>query len=389
MTKEVKVIENSIYRQINGSIEQLGLLSTFIQQNPDPSHEQFHTFVTTLMQGANTLKAMSWNPLVQQSQKLFHEQKLTQLYQKEIAIRGDSLAIDDGIVYVKFISPEQNNNKAIGFNVYSNPSRKETLDLTMVNYQPQATPLIQLVQSFKDEPAFLLFFPVFEQSKSNQKKKLIGFATAVFMARKIINNALNNKQNKLFYYEVFEQNKVQPFMSNTHKNQTFSKDIKKYFSHTFNVAGQTWYINLRTNTHYLNQQQYREFLHFFLLLVVITITIITSLLLMHNRQLQLNRLIEKRTKSLKSAMLDASNANKAKSHFLANMSHEIRTPMNSVMGFIELAKVSDDIDEIKAYLKNIDVSSNFLLHIINNILDISTIESEKLSLTHETFDISS
>ena len=392
VTKEVNVIENGIYRQISGSIEQLSLLATFIQQNNQPSRQEFHAFVNALTQSSNTLTAMSWNPLITQSQKQHHEDELTQLYQKELTIRGNPLAINDDIVYVKLISPEQSNSKAIGFNVYSHPSRKKTLENTMVNYQPQATPIIQLVQSFKDTPSFLLFFPVFEQlnqSKKLQDKKLIGFATGVFMANEIIANALNSTQNKLFNYEVFEHNKAQSFISNTHQNNITTADISKHFSHTFNVAGQTWYIHLRANEQYLDQQQHQEFLRFFLLLVVITTTIIASLLLMHNRQLQLNNLVEKRTKSLKSAMHHANDANKAKSQFLANMSHEIRTPMNSVIGFAQLAKVSGDIEEIKSYLQHIDISSDLLLHIVNNILDISKIESEKLLLTDEAFNMNS
>ncbi|PKG81580.1 hypothetical protein CXF85_19190 [Colwellia sp. 75C3] len=394
ITKESNVIENGIYRQISTSIEQLSLLATFVQNNPDASREQFHDFVNKLTQSSNTLKAMSWNPLINQTQKQSHETQLAQHYQKKVAIRGKPLSINDDLVYVKLISPEESNGKAIGFNVYSNPSRKKTLDSIMANYQPQATPIIQLVQSFEKEPAFLLFFPVFEQTidaKKTTDKKLIGFATGVYLAEKMIRNAISDSQENLFYYEVFEHNKKQWFLSNaishndTHESTL--KDSNRHFSHDFNVAGQKWTIHLFANESYLTRQQHQNFLRFFLLLVVIAITIITSLLLMNNRQLQLNSLVSRRTKSLNEAMEEANYANKAKSQFLANMSHEIRTPMNSVIGFAQLAKVSSNMDEIKSYLQHIDVSSDLLLHIVNNILDISKIESEKLLLTNEAFDM--
>jgi signal transduction histidine kinase/CheY-like chemotaxis protein/integral membrane sensor domain MASE1 len=392
ITKELNVIENSIYRQISAGVEQLSLLATFVQHKPDVSREQFHLFVTKLTQQSNTLKAMSWNPLISQTKKKSHETQLAQLYQKNITIRGNPLSINDDLIYVKLISPEGNNTKAIGFNVYSNPSRKKTLDSVMENYQPHATPIIQLVQSFKSEPAFLLFFPVFEQTMTSQKtisKKLMGFVTGVFLAEKIISNAISDSQENLFYYEVFEQNKKQWFFANTDTDAHNSavRISKRHFNHDFNIAGQKWNIHLFANERYLTRQQHQEFLLFFLLLVVIAITIITSLLLMHNRQLQLNNLVSQRTKSLKSAMKEANHANKAKSQFLANMSHEIRTPMNSVIGFTQLAKVSNNTEEIKYYLQHIDASSDLLLHIVNNILDISKIESEKLLLTNETFDM--
>ena len=388
--KEVKVIENGIYRQISSSIQQLSLLAEFIQHNPNANREQFHTFVHNLTRSSNTLKAMSWNPLIKQADKEKHESELTKLYGKKTTIRGKPLAINDDMIYVRFISPEESNAKAIGFNVYSNPSRKKSLDSTMVNYQPQATPIIQLVQSFKEEPAFLLFFPVFEQTmptKNNANKQLIGFATGVFLAEKIIDNAISASQQKLFHFQLYEQNKKAWFISNTEDSHVNSKDINQHFSHSFNVAGQTWYIHLFAKKSYLSQQKHQGFLQFYLLLVVIATIIVASLLLMHNRQLQLNNEVDQRTESLQKAMQEANYANKAKSQFLANMSHEIRTPMNSVIGFAQLAKVSNDMAEINSYLQHIDISSGLLLHIVNNILDISKIESENIHLTNEAFDM--
>jgi len=390
VTKEAKVIENGVYRQISTSIEQLNLLAGFIQRNPEASREQFHLFVDTLTRDSNTLKAMSWNPIIRQEHKSAHEAQLTEIYQKKLTIRGKPLSIDDDMVYVKLISPEQENSKAIGFNVYSNPSRKKTLDDTMASYQPQATPIIQLVQSFEKEPAFLLFFPVFKQVNNAQKtsnKTLIGFATGVFLAEKIIANAISPSQEKLFYYDVFEQNKQQSFFSNSDNNQENLTDSSSQFNHDFNLAGRTWSIRLFVNKRYIIHQQHQEFFTFFILLVIIATTITMSLLLMNNRQLQLNSLVKQRTESLKAAVKEANHANKAKSQFLSNMSHEIRTPMNSVIGFAQLAKASDDIEEIKSYLDHIDISSDLLLHIVNNILDISKIESEKLLLNKEAFDM--
>ena len=90
---------------------------------------------------------------------------------------------------------------------------------------------------------------------------------------------------------------------------------------------------------------------------------------------------------LQTAMEDAKAASRAKSAFLANMSHEIRTPMNSVVGFSELAMDSEISPKTRDYFSKILENAQWLLQIINDILDISKIESGKMELEKIPFDM--
>lgn len=85
-------------------------------------------------------------------------------------------------------------------------------------------------------------------------------------------------------------------------------------------------------------------------------------------------------RELEEAKQEAEAANKAKSTFLAKMSHEIRTPMNAIVGFSELALKSELSKQVREYVEDIKGASNNLLAIINDILDISKIESGKMEL---------
>ena len=91
--------------------------------------------------------------------------------------------------------------------------------------------------------------------------------------------------------------------------------------------------------------------------------------------------LEKQTIDLQDALAAAQHANRAKTTFLNNMSHDIRTPMNAIIGFTSLAAAHiDNIEQVQDYLAKITTSSNHLLSLINDVLDMSRIESGKVKI---------
>lgn len=91
--------------------------------------------------------------------------------------------------------------------------------------------------------------------------------------------------------------------------------------------------------------------------------------------------LEDKNRELELAIKQEAKANRSKQEFLFNMSHDIRTPMNAIIGFTSLAQTHlDDKEMLDSYLKKISTSSEYLLSLINDVLDMSRIESGKLKI---------
>jgi PAS domain S-box-containing protein len=108
---------------------------------------------------------------------------------------------------------------------------------------------------------------------------------------------------------------------------------------------------------------------------------------LEKHRLHLEDLVNERTRELQQALTKAEESDRLKSSFLMNMSHEIRTPMNAIVGFCEILESEENPTNCRSYIQQITNNSNTLLQLIDNIINLSRLESESYELAISSFDL--
>lgn len=135
-----------------------------------------------------------------------------------------------------------------------------------------------------------------------------------------------------------------------------------------------------------HEYDWRDYLSYgtpFLLVILTLLAGIGGLFLWSQRQKKFNLQLEEAKKQADLARMLADRANEAKSTFLSSMSHDLRTPLNGIIGYAELALREITAEKKQDYLQKVKISGNLLLDIVNDVLDLSRIESGKLELKPE------
>ena len=299
---------------------------------------------------------------------------------------AEMLPNEDGIIkafelapngVVTDVFPQQGNEKAFGINMLTDHDRKEDANRAKETGNYTLGGPYELKQG---GTGALLLHPVYK-SDSIDNDSFWGFVIMVIDWDKFIDEIGVDRLSEASYcYEIWTTdqttgNRFVLTQSQEHipaNSLTVECEIPNY----------TWYVDIIPEAGWTSIYQW---------MIVIACSCITALMgaTIFN-QLRSKKYREKQyAAELKKSAEQAKKASEAKTRFLFNMSHDIRTPMNAIIGFSDLlGKNLDNEEKVREYLKKIKSSGNFLMTIINQVLEMARIESGTAILKTEAANLS-
>ena len=280
----------------------------------------------------------------------------------------------DGVV--KDIYPLKGNEAAFGIDMLNNPARKYEANLAMKSGQYTIAGPYELNQGGLGS---LLFEPIYITDKSGEKS-FWGFSILVLDWNRFLEELELDKLTDASYcYQMWKKD------GNSGKKTIIAQGgdaiHKGAVQISCKVPNDTWYFEIIPHTGWVTVKQ--QALVFLVAVSIAVLATAICYLMLHRKQRE-----KLYTEEIRKSAEKTRKANEAKTRFLFNMSHDIRTPMNAIVGFSGLLEKSlHDEKKSLGYIKKIRVSSDILLTIINQVLEMARIESGKITLNPESVNI--
>ncbi|MGR9044000.1 MAG: response regulator [Gammaproteobacteria bacterium] len=316
------------------------------------------------------------------------DEKDFRLFSQPVLKEFDELEAIQWLVYkpgqfnktsLKTVYSEQKTNVA----TYSDPLPAPLID-RMIQANESKLLAKAYIETVDDHLIFLM--PVYQNTALN-KTSLKGIVSGMISIPLLIHQVFKTLDSDGIYLAISGTDNMSGYRiiySNTSNN--LKGDYRQY---GLQVADQIWQLYFYRDSALAHSQTHWSMWWFLISGLLFTCLLGLGSLLLTGRYFKTERIVDERTADLLQAKTSAETANKTKDQFLAKISHELRTPLNGILGFTQLLQKNSLISGLeKQQIDIISHCSEDLLTLINDILDISAIENNKIKITPEKFDLS-
>lgn len=492
----------SLRTSFSGYVNAVASIERFFVSSKSVDREEFHNFVTNILRDKSGIQALGWNPVISDDQRSKFERArrndgFAQFQITERNAQGEIINanVRDEYVVVDYIEPMQGNENAIGFDVASNPERRQALIAARDSGQAVASARVTLIQEKEQQAGFIFFHPVYKGPHSTvgeRRQNLKGFAVGVFRIGDIINAARSKHQQEMIMLNVYDITSIDKPTHLYGAEDQLSNALYQW-NDSLSIGGRDWGVRFTPSSGYLTDHRGWQAWAVLAFGLLFTSILGAFLLAMTGRSYLIEELVTRRTAELSGIVSSAIEAiitvddhgrietinpagekllgyelveivnqpihklipdffkhpstnnhrgaspelisnrrdtyatrkdkseifvelaistitisnkilytaiihdlternkvNRMKDEFLSTVSHELRTPLTSIKGALGLI-IGGTLGEIPANAKAmLDVAynnSNRLNALINDLLDISKLESGKMTFSMTTLHI--
>ena len=317
---DFKEISTHSHQQLRSSFESyldsVAYIQQFFSSSSEVTRKDFKLFVDYALESKKGIQALSWNPVILETQRQqfekrvidegFHSFKIT-----ERNANGDLIQALKRELYVpvKFIEPMIGNENAFGFDVFSNAERRKALLEAQNSGETVATEKIKLVQKSGEQTGFLIFKPVYLGGKNysikERSKNLKGFAVGAFKVDGILNDVLKNQfkeQVNLSIHDISDGKHILIYETN---NINKSNNAQFKITDTLDIGGRTWVMNYWPSDNYIASHRSWQSWAVLAIGLLFTSFLGAFLLAMTGRTNQIENLVEQRTSELSGVLNSA------------------------------------------------------------------------------------
>nr|WP_159084203.1 CHASE domain-containing protein [Saccharobesus litoralis] len=368
-------------------------LAGLIQASEEVTRDEFKTFTTMLNVNDTNLRALGWIPKVEHKNLADFYKKAQSYGFSDYSLKSlnhdkQLTATPSKAFYlpILFLEPYQTNQAAVGLELTTHPVAAPIIDKAVTQGTIQITPPLTLAQQRDKFTGFVAYYPLFKQGTPQGQtnyQNLMGITEVVIEIDTLLSSIYKQAANNDFHVQVIyqEQNK-------TLFNNGYNKTANFHYSQTIEWFSTPLTFNFASSSNF--DAKATDWTSWITLILGCLLAVISTIFIMivtgFNHKLELE--VTQKTAELEQTNQDLIKANNAKSQFLANMSHEYRTPLNAIVGFSQIGRSRTQDPKVKDYFNKVLESSEHLLNLINNVLDLTKMDSGKLNLIEAPFSLS-